>query len=464
MKEILKNIDIAKFEVGKKVRYHIRGWVLLEKEMQHLLTVVADDKKQVPFDIEWMERPDLAEVLRGAIIPEKPGFSIYIDCMEDLVDLYQTLELCVVIDGKKVTLFEKEIALLWSEYRYDMLLYNVEKVDLWRDQITIQGWGFDHGSEHELLIRLLDEDGQELVFRNNKILRLDVNKHYQVDSDVKIGFNISIKRDSIQTRKLIVRLGSDEYHKDYSIDLKHFDKDHSKYGRLKKALADKEYNREYIQKNGWKAFVRHVKCAMDPWYADYNMWVQEHSVSAKELKNQRKHKFAYEPLVSIIIPLYNTPLNYLQDLMDSLVGQSYGNIEICLADGSTNPEVGAFIHKKYGKDVRVKYEKLTENKGISENTNAALRMASGEYIMLSDHDDIVTKDAVYEIVKAINEDPQKVDIVYTDEDKITMDGKNYFEPNMKPDFNRDLLRANNYICHIFVVRKSIMEEIGGFRS
>lgn len=464
MREILNNIDVAKFEISDAIRYHIGGWILLDESKRHQLKVIADHQVNIPFEIEWKERPDIIEVLKGAIIPEKPGFSIYIENMQELADKYQSLEVCIADNNEQIIIFEKEIALLWDEYRYDVIIYNVEKVDLWRDQITIQGWGFEHDSENELNVQLVDDQGQILEFRNNQVLRLDVNKHYNLNTDIKIGFNISVKRENVKTGNLYVRFGSEEYHKDYIINMKAFDAEHSQYGRLKKALENKTANKEYIRKNGWKAFYQHIKCVMDPWYADYNMWVQEHSVSSKELRTQKKTKFDYEPIISIIIPLYNTPLNYLQDLMDSLVYQSYEKIEICLADGSTKPEVGEFIHKKYGKDARVRYEKLAENKGISENTNAALKMATGDYIMLSDHDDIVTRDAVYEIVKAINKNPETVDIVYTDEDKITMDGKNYFEPNMKPDFNRDLLRANNYICHIFAVRKSIMDEIEGFRS
>lgn len=90
-------------------------------------------------------------------------------------------------------------------------------------------------------------------------------------------------------------------------------------------------------------------------------------------------------------------------------------------------------------------------------------MATGDFIMLSDHDDVLEKDALYEIVKAINS-KKHPDIIYTDEDKVTMDGKRYFDPHFKSDFNLDLLRSNNYICHIFVVAKKIVDQIGEFRS
>ena len=135
---------------------------------------------------------------------------------------------------------------------------------------------------------------------------------------------------------------------------------------------------------------------MNPQYGDYNLWFKQHSATKPVLKRQRKHQFSYRPKISVVIPLYNTPLKYLREILESLLDQSYENLEICLADGSSEENVGKYITKKYGKEPRVIYKKLKRNKGISENTNAAIDMASGEFIMLSDHDDVVTKDALFE--------------------------------------------------------------------
>ena len=105
---------------------------------------------------------------------------------------------------------------------------------------------------------------------------------------------------------------------------------------------------------------------------------------------------------------------------------------------------------------------MENNAGISENTNEAIKMATGEFIMFSDHDDTLAPNALFEIVKEMNEHPG-TDVVYTDEDKVTMDGKRYFDPHFKPDFNLDMLRCNNYICHIFVVKREILEQVGMLR-
>lgn len=152
---------------------------------------------------------------------------------------------------------------------------------------------------------------------------------------------------------------------------------------------------------------------------DYEEWLKSHAAGRKELLRQKKTVFKEKPLISIVIPLYNTPKEYLKELIDSVRAQTYTNWQLCLADGSEGSETRAFLNKKYRKENRITYKKLKENKGISENTNAAMKLAAGEYILLCDHDDVLTPDALFHIAKAITE--QKADVIYTDEDKVSMD-------------------------------------------
>ena len=122
-----------------------------------------------------------------------------------------------------------------------------------------------------------------------------------------------------------------------------------------------------------------------------------------------------------------------------------------------------YLSRKYSsRDRRVRWQELTENKGIAENTNAAFAMAKGELVGLLDHDDLLAPNALYEVVNALNQH-EHGDAVYTDEDKVTAELDEHFQPHLKPDFNIDLLRSNNYICHFFVVRRQLVEEVGGFR-
>ena len=196
---------------------------------------------------------------------------------------------------------------------------------------------------------------------------------------------------------------------------------------------------------------------------DYDAWIRSKLADAETLEKQRGTAFPFMPLVSVVIPLYNTPPALLHDVADSILGQSYPKIELCLADGSPDDSLKKELVSRYGEDPRIRYRHLERNGGISENTNAAIALASGEVIMLSDHDDTIEPDAVFEIVSAFNR-AEDVDAVYTDEDKVSEDGKIYYNPHFKPDFNPDLLRSNNYICHIFAVRRETLEAAGLLRK
>ena len=185
----------------------------------------------------------------------------------------------------------------------------------------------------------------------------------------------------------------------------------------------------------------------------YNKWRSE-KATIKENK-----EFKYNPLISIITPLYNTPKEFFIDYIKSLQEQTYTNWEVCLVDASETQ----LEYVKNINDKRLKYKRLEENKGISENSNEAIQMASGEFLALVDHDDIIAPNALNEVVKKLNEKPE-TDFIYSDEDKFEGNVENRFYPFFKPDFSPDFLRSNNYICHLSVIRKTLVEKIGGFRK
>lgn len=193
----------------------------------------------------------------------------------------------------------------------------------------------------------------------------------------------------------------------------------------------------------------------------YNIWIKNNEPTTNELEEQRKAKFEIEPKFSLIVPMYNTPENYFEELVNCLINQTYKNWELCLADGSK--EENKKICEIVKKDDRIKYKFLNENKGIAGNTNAALEMATGDYIVLVDHDDLIPLFCLYELTKAINENPE-VEFIYTDEDKIRGEDNKRYDPHFKPDFAIDTLRSNNYITHLSVFKKELMSKIEGFRD
>ena len=197
---------------------------------------------------------------------------------------------------------------------------------------------------------------------------------------------------------------------------------------------------------------------------DYEEWYRNHRPAKEELEQQRKEKFSYEPLISILVPVYRTPEEFLMQMIQSVRRQTYGNWELCIANADPSDEnVVRILKTASRKDERIRVTEVPENEGIAQNTNAALAIAKGAYIGLLDHDDLLTADALYEVVKALNQ-KERPAVIYSDEDKVTTDLSEHFQPFMKPDFNKDLLRSNNYICHFFVAEKQLVEEVGGFRG
>ncbi len=196
--------------------------------------------------------------------------------------------------------------------------------------------------------------------------------------------------------------------------------------------------------------------------SEYYKWIKENTPSERELKEQAKYKFKYEPKISIVVPLYNTPKKYLLELIKYVQKQTYSNWELCFADGSTEPL--SFVEPIANKDSRIKYKILKENKGISGNTDEALKMVTGDYVALLDHDDLIPFNSLYEIVKAINENPE-VEYLFTDEDKfVDINKKTRYEPNFKPDYSFDTFTSYNYICHFSIFKKELMDKLGGFNE
>lgn len=220
----------------------------------------------------------------------------------------------------------------------------------------------------------------------------------------------------------------------------------------------------YLKHYGPKDFFIKLLERFQADVVDYGKWFENHRASEDELEKQKKKHFDKEPVISILVPVYNTPREFLIQLIQSVGAQTYGKWELCIANASVeNKDVREVLNHYREKTKRLKVIEVPENEGISQNTNKALSIATGDYVALLDHDDLLEPDALYEFVKMINEH-EDADVLYTDEDKVTADLKEYFQPHLKPDFNEDLLRANNYICHFFAARRELVEKVGGFHK
>lgn len=187
-------------------------------------------------------------------------------------------------------------------------------------------------------------------------------------------------------------------------------------------------------------------------------------ISRKRRRFEQETVFDRNIKFSILVPLYNTPKQFLCEMIESVQNQTYKNFELCLADGSTpeHSEVEAICKGYCNADPRILYRRLEKNGGIAENTNACIAMASGDYIGLFDHDDLLHPSALFKVMEVICY--KNADFIYTDENTFAKKPEQKLCPNLKPDYSPDTLRSYNYICHFTVFSKALLSKVGGFDS
>lgn len=236
------------------------------------------------------------------------------------------------------------------------------------------------------------------------------------------------------------------------------------WGRLLKKLSPYTIQKglRYLKHYGLKEFWVRLGERFEPEEVPYGPWYEAYRPTEDELKRQKKKKWKAKPKISVAVPAYQTPEQFLREMIESVLAQTYENWELCIVNAGSDQSVETVLAEYAARDPRIRYENFPENLGIAGNTNRAFAMTSGDYIGLLDHDDLLAPNTFYEVAGALENDP-KIDCIYTDEDKVTTDLSEHFQPHLKPDFNLDLLRSNNYMTHFFVVRKEIVERLGGIR-
>jgi len=196
----------------------------------------------------------------------------------------------------------------------------------------------------------------------------------------------------------------------------------------------------------------------------YDFWIEKNSLDAEKIKSIKEDidKFPHKPKISIVMPVYDVEKIWLERAIQSVLDQFYQNWELCIVDDASTGKHIKELLSKYESNEKIKTKFLAENKGISEASNEALSLATGEFVGFLDHDDELSPDALYENVKLLNTHPE-ADLIYSDEDKISPEGRR-IEPYFKPDWSPDLFLSYNYICHFTVYRKKLIDRLKGLRS
>ena len=219
-----------------------------------------------------------------------------------------------------------------------------------------------------------------------------------------------------------------------------------------------------LLQQGPRALLTKIVTVLKP-KVHYKLYLlaQKTSEDSQSTKEDKAKAFPYRPKVSVLVPVYNTEEKWLRLCIESVLNQVYDNWELCIADGgSTKNHVRKVLEEYAQHDSRIKVKFLAENRGIAGNSNEALALAAGEFVGFLDHDDELSLSALYEVVKLLNEN-QDIDFIYSDEDKISTKGWRFY-PHFKPDWSPDTLRSCNYITHFAVIRRKIVDDVGGFRT
>ena len=409
------------------------------------------DKKKLSCTLE--EREYFASTIRNADgMPITKQYFLWIDLPENWCH-YKRLKVVQFEGNESSCVMNVPIKKLFKLKR--RLPKYVDNGYVEKDGVLINGWYIDDGSTK---IRFVSSEGEEIYPEIRNRFRKDVVKAYPENSEKDVvGF--SARYRGKVPAKVTVCFQSRTKYAEYTVAFKpsYIEKIQKKADNiLRKTKA-------YYQRNGIiSTFERAIDKLKGKDDLTYGEWLKLHSPGRKELNAQKEHRFPYQPKISIVIPLYKTPVDYLKEMIQSVKDQSYSNWELCLSDGSgINSPIRKILENYQEEDQRIKVVSHNEPLQISENTNEAIRIASGDFIAFADHDDLLAPNALFECVKVLNEN-RETEMIYTDEDKVDLDGKKHFMPHFKPDFNIDMLRSMNYICHLLVVKVSLQKEVGGF--
>ncbi len=336
----------------------------------------------------------------------------------------------------------------------ELVNYNIDSITSDDDahSVLIRGWGY---SKNDLLpLDYIVPIHQGAVYTVKDLKRSDVVFQYKLDEKKKYGFEIIIKGFKTTNK----------------VDLIFVLKDGSTIGvnaKVGQAIPHKIRNRVsfavgLIRSRGLIQTIKYVGFRLKNRDL-YASWIKRHETLDVQKIQEVISQFAYKPKISIVVPVYNVEEKWLEACVASLKAQCYTNWELCLADDcSSNGYIKTMLENYQKKDERIKVVFREKNGHISEATNSAISISTGDYVSFMDNDDELAPNALYEVVKALNQD-QTIDFLYTDEDKKKLNGER-FDPFFKPDWNPTLILGHNYITHYVVVQRDLLDKVGGLRS
>lgn len=447
----IEYIDVKNYHI-----LNIIGWCFHKSNEEVTYDIYINNHK-VKYEIIRMHRKDIVKIFKNNKALVDSGYKIIVDLGDNefkniriVAKSHNQMHEILHTTAKKLKYHR-----VTTPINVSLDVLNINKTSYHYDII---GWGLSV-SKRSINYNIKDQNNNIIEAKIQKVARDDLVNAGIVEKELlNCGFHISFDGKKDGKYRLIVNDG--EFNQEYDIQKMKVNEKSLGYWLSKNGLVR---IKKYVSNNSVKQIMKRIILGNDTNDVDYNKWVHEHPLTREKIEKQKKHDFNFSPKISLIVATFNTPINYLEAMIEAVINQTYTNWELCIADGSENQLVEDFVRSHYGNNDKIKYKKLSKNLGISGNMNAAIDMATGEYIGFYDHDDLITKDALYEYIKVLNKN-NEIEFIYSDEDKIDAKGKKYFDPNFKPDFNLDLLTTVNYICHFLVVKKSLIDSVGPFDS
>lgn len=355
--KIFRNFEKQKYDNTNAHALILSGWAVSSKKQKGSFVLWGDGKELFGLEPKYVDRPDVSRNLRRFGEIKDAGFVIRIPEILKLADKYGKLELRLTMGDRTVVLWKADTDKLKLFCAESVLEYCIDREQIMSNNtLMIDGWALDEKEPARVLVE--DHSGKPLKCSITRSRRPDVEeaRGLQPRTDREIGFAVKINLDKTAARNIYIRFNGHTSSKVYKVSiLKLRKKDSVLYQRINLMRPQNgRKNLDYIREKGIREFVRYVRTYQPEGRSqDYEIWLRAHAAGKKKLEKQRKTVFFGTPLISIVIPMYNTPEEYLKELLDSVIGQTYRNWQLCLADGSEDDRIGSFIQEKYGEDKRI---------------------------------------------------------------------------------------------------------------
>lgn len=486
-------IQIIRQYLGKRDALYIKGFYINGAEKNYKVKFFYDEK-----ELEYTEKRISDYEINNRYSKEVEGATAGSTFIVDVPDIAEVHNLSVIIEKDEV---KENVLFLSKETVKDIISkskYSIDVLEKIDSSLFIKGWAINR---NDLEIKLCDNAGNEIEVEKTISNRNDVVLEYPELDDEEKAIGFQLKFDCRCNRELVLSILLEDGVKIIKLDTKSdFEGNRSLIVRIKKsintrgilgtfiyALKKLKHPIKLLKAISRKIGLTKLLKSIGKKVGNAKNYVKDEYVLRTQYGNLRKKypnatkKMIYLNALdeikinddkkqngnvkfSILVPLYNTPVAFLKEMIESVQIQTYENWELCLADGSDEKHayVGEICDKYKKKDQRIVYKKLDKNYGISGNTNECIKMATGNYIALFDHDDFLHPMVLSECYNVINK--ENADFVYTDEATFQINLNNVVTYHFKPDFAPDNLKANNYICHFSTFSKALLDEAGWYDS